>query len=201
MAYTNNVPQGNQQIAATQPLIQENFGFLPMAIGQEHNFNASGTGTDTYHLKASMPNLVGGDPIALPAGTNGMYYVLGGLPKFYNTSGAVSIATGAVASFVPFNGSFTILNNTTQNIPGITGNVGGFISGYRSDQIDTTNVTSVFFQNSTLSPDPTNTIVPLASNGGGLSIIYLWNGTNLAIRNQSGSTRTVKFFGWYYPTV
>lgn len=199
MAYTSNVPQGNQQIAATQPIIQANFGFLPTAIGQEHNFNASGSGTDTYHLKASMPNLSGGDPVALPPGTNGIYYVLGGIPKFYNTSGAFPIATGAVASFVPFNGSFTIPNNTTQNIPGVTGNVGGFISGYRVDQVDNTNVTSVFFQNAGTAP--TNTIIPLVSNGGGLSIIYLWNGTNLAIRNQSGSTRTVKFFGWYYPTV
>ena len=114
MAYTSNVPQANQQIATTQPIIQNNFGFLPAAIGQEHNFNAAGNGTDTYHLKASMPNYTGGiDPVALPAGTNGMYYVLGGIPKFYNGVTASPIAMGAVAGFVPFNGSFVILNNTT----------------------------------------------------------------------------------------
>ena len=85
MVYTNNVPQGNQQIATTQPLIQANFGFLESAIDQEHNFDASDP-TLTYHLQASMPNLSGGDPSMLPAGTNGLYYVLGGVPKFYNTS-------------------------------------------------------------------------------------------------------------------
>lgn len=85
MAYTNNVPQGSQQIATTQPIIQANFGFLQSGIGIEHNFAPGGSGSDMYHLQASMPNRAGGDPIALPAGTNGMYYVRGGLPKFYNT--------------------------------------------------------------------------------------------------------------------
>lgn len=81
--YTNNVPQSNQRIADTQPLIQANFGFLEDAINQEHNFDATDA-TKTYHLQASMPNLAGGDPVALPSGTNGLYYVLGGIPKFYN---------------------------------------------------------------------------------------------------------------------
>lgn len=82
MVYTNNVPQANQQISATQSPILGNFTFLPVSIGAEHNFNASGTGSDTYHLQASMPNRTGGDPVALPSGTNGMFYVLGGDAKF-----------------------------------------------------------------------------------------------------------------------
>lgn len=101
MTYDNNTPLVNQQIATTQPLILGNFAFLDTGIGTEHNFNVSGTGSDMYHLKASMPNLSGGDPVALPAGTNGLYYVLGGLAKFYNTaSGAQFIQTTPLAQQV-----------------------------------------------------------------------------------------------------
>jgi hypothetical protein len=87
--YTNNIPQGNQTIASTQPLIQANFGFLQSAINQEHNFNTTDP-TQTYHLQASMPNI--SDPGSLPSGTNGIYYVNGGFPKFYNGS----------ANFLPY---------------------------------------------------------------------------------------------------
>lgn len=82
MAYTSNVPQGNQQIATTQPLIQANFGFLSTGLAVDHNFNAAGGGSDMYHLKASMPNMA--NPGSLPGGTNGIYYVNSGAPKFYN---------------------------------------------------------------------------------------------------------------------
>jgi hypothetical protein len=91
MAYTNNMPLVNQQIATTQPLIEGNFNFLQTGLGLEHNFNTFGTGNDMYHLKASMPNLAG--PETLPVGTNGMYYVLGGLPKFVNVGGVKFIQT------------------------------------------------------------------------------------------------------------
>lgn len=83
MTYTNNIPQGNQQIAQTQPLIQANFGFLKSSIEQEHNFNTTNA-AQTYHKQASMPNQA--LLAALPAGTNGVYYVSSGLPYFYDGS-------------------------------------------------------------------------------------------------------------------
>jgi hypothetical protein len=103
MVYTNNTPQATQTIASTQPLIQDNFAFLDTGLQQEHNFTAAGTGSDMYHLKASMPNQV--DPGSIPAGTNGQYYVSGGLPKFFNTAASFiqistvpySILTGTAA--------------------------------------------------------------------------------------------------------
>jgi len=103
MAYTKNTPQATQTIAFTQPLIQDNFDFLETGLQQEHNFNASGTGSDMYHLKVSMPNQA--DPGALPAGTNGQYYVSGGIPKFDNgtafqiqlTNVPLKVLTGTVA--------------------------------------------------------------------------------------------------------
>lgn len=80
--YTNNVPQANQQIAATQGPIQNNFDYIQKAVGQEHNFLANDTDpTHAYHLKASMPNSA---LAALPAGTNGQYRVDGGIAKYFD---------------------------------------------------------------------------------------------------------------------
>lgn len=81
MAYTNNVPQGNQTFAFTQPFILNNFAYLQTSIGKEHNFDVSDP-TQTYHLQASMPDQ--SDPTVLPDDTNGMYYVGAGLPKYFD---------------------------------------------------------------------------------------------------------------------
>lgn len=119
MAYTNNVPQGNQQIATTQPIIQANFGFLATSIGQEHNFNASGDGTDTYHKFVSMPNRA--DPSSLPAGTNGQYYVSGGVAKYYN--GTNSFILNQYTGFLT--GSFVINSSGAVIIASVPANVLG----------------------------------------------------------------------------
>lgn len=103
MVYTSTVPQGNQQIATTQPLIQGNFGFLATGIGVDHNFNASGSGTDMYHLQASMPNKA--DPLANIAGTNGQYYIGGGQPKFYNATQVGGFVLPPCNAYIQFNGS------------------------------------------------------------------------------------------------
>ncbi len=121
MAYTKNTPQATQTIAFTQPLIQDNFDFLETGLQQEHNFNASGTGSDMYHLKVSMPNQA--DPGALPAGTNGQYYVSGGIPKFYNgtafqiqlTNVPLKVLTGTVALNTTFANVDTIPANAVGN--------------------------------------------------------------------------------------
>lgn len=105
MVYTSNVPQANQAIATTQPIIQANFGFLAASIGQEHNFNASGSGTDTYHKFCSMPNRGGGDPVAVPAGTNGQFYVLNSTAKFYNATQVGGNLLGAVNMQINFSGT------------------------------------------------------------------------------------------------
>lgn len=96
MSYTNNVPQANQQIAATQGPILANFQFIQTDAQVEHIFNGN-TGplsvaqAEGTHIQASMCNQ--NDPVALPTGTNGIYYVSGGVPKYYNTNGAQYIAT------------------------------------------------------------------------------------------------------------
>lgn len=97
MAYNNNVPLGNQTIASTTDPIRNNFAFLQDAIGQEHNFDATDA-TKTYHLQASMPNQA--DPVALPMDTDGIYYISGGKPKFYDGTTASFIQTGSTSQIV-----------------------------------------------------------------------------------------------------
>lgn len=98
--YTNNVPQGNQRIADTQVPIQANFGFLQTAIGTEHNFNTTDP-TKTYHLQASMPNQAVNP--AIPAGTNGVYYVSGNSPRFKSSLGDGSLLFPN--AYIQFNGN------------------------------------------------------------------------------------------------
>lgn len=191
MVYTNNVPQGNQQIATTQPIIQANFDYIQKAVGQEHNFVANDTDpTHTYHLQASMPNRA--DPVGLPVGTNGMYYFSAGLPKvFISGLGAQFLSFGATTSQV-FNGTLTIAGTTTTNIsPTINGTISGIILTYRDDgkySFDT------FVQNAAVTGSPiTNSINSDSAN----APFAVWNGTSLAIHNGTSSSHTFHFIGWF----
>ena len=114
MVYTNNVPQKNETIASTTDRIRNNFAFLETSIGAEHNFNALGTGADTYHNQASMPNQV--TPGALPAGTNGMFYVNNGVPKFFDGATDFNIQIAPTQQFI----AFGTVNLTTSNTNIIT---------------------------------------------------------------------------------
>lgn len=121
MAYTNNVPQGNQTIATTQPIINANFQFIQTGVSVEHNFNASGSGSDMYHLKASMPNRALSP--ALPAGTNGIYFVSSGAGYFYDGTNnyQLSIWTGVLKGTFVMSGTL----NTPVNVVAIPASVFG----------------------------------------------------------------------------
>jgi hypothetical protein len=89
MPYTNNVPQGNQQIASTQPLIQQNFGFIQTDARIEHIFNGNmgplgAAQAEGTHIQASMPNQNLKGATALPTGTNGVFYVSSGQAIYNN---------------------------------------------------------------------------------------------------------------------
>lgn len=88
MAYTA-VPQGNQTIAATQVPILTNFAFLQTGLNKEHNFDATGTGTNMYHRFASMPD--NADPGAPTGVSTGTYYVNNSSPYFRNALGIFKI--------------------------------------------------------------------------------------------------------------
>lgn len=179
MVYTNNVPQPNQQIATTQPIIEANFNFLQTGIGVEHNFNASGSGSDMYHLKASMPN-ISLSP-ALPSGTNGVYFVNNNAPVFYNGTNNFNLiqnlfaygsnAVGASAAFqIIAAGNWMGLVSAFQNI-----------SPFRYQFIQFWVNSGTLIQNS------------MASGGTSNISLQLDGSNNLQILNSSGSSQTIKW--------
>lgn len=189
MVYTNAVPQANQQISTTQAPIEANFQFIQAAINQEHNFPVNATDpTAVYHKQASMPNQA--DPVALPAGTNGIYYVNGGNPKFYNGS-ATFLSISAQGTLIPFNGTITVGAGGTVNIiPTISGNVGGYINITRDDGKPTI---WGFYKDS--SNNYTALLFDLSSNTN-----LIWNSGTLAINSTSSNSHSFKYIGWSFPT-
>lgn len=126
MPYDNNVPQPQQTIAFTQPLINANFAFIQADAQVEHSFNGTPVGVaEGVHLRASMPNQA--DPVALPTGTNGMYYVNAGGPKYYNGTDAYIIQTTPLFQNI-LTGNITITANagTTGTITFPANSVGTF---------------------------------------------------------------------------
>lgn len=126
MAYTNNVPQGNQQIASTQAPIQANFDFIQKAVGQEHFFpsNASNNPALTYHMQASMPNqaLLGSFPTS---GTNGVYYVSSGIAYFYDGTLNYPLSPFCVRAAVNFNGISGTSVRSSFNVSSVVRNAVG----------------------------------------------------------------------------
>lgn len=123
MAYTNNVPQGSQLIPTTQPIIQANFGFLQTGLAVDHNFQAAGSGNNMYHNKASMPNQALSP--ALPAGTNGVYFVSSGKPYFYD--GAINSNMSCWEEVLTGSWTTPAASGTYSNIAAIPANKVGIV--------------------------------------------------------------------------
>lgn len=186
--YTNNTPQATQTIASTQPLILDNFAYLDTSIGTEHNFDITDP-TKTYHKQASMPNRA--DPGALPAGTNGMYYVGAGLPKYFGAQvNFISLGTGGIMR--SFSNNITVNAGATGAIvPAINGDFGGMIYVVRDDL---KSIMSNFYQQGA-----NKVIDPIYTNSSNTFVI--WNGTVLSINNTSSNNHTYHYFGWFIPVV
>lgn len=190
-AYTNNTPQAGQTISETQPLILDNFGFLDTAIGTEHNFDVSDPAA-TYHLQASMPN-ISPEPAALPAGTDGIFYVFGGQPKFYDGTTNYNLSLGNGGPLRGVWDSILINVSASSNIL-VTGNVSGTINIFRSDGEWTM---FTFFRNTN-----SNTFSQrLTSSGsGGNNIALSWNSGTLRITNNGSNNYTFNYSAIYFPT-
>lgn len=53
--YTNSTPQATQTIAFTQPLILDNFAYLPIFANKDHNFTSDTANTsDGFHKKVTF---------------------------------------------------------------------------------------------------------------------------------------------------
>lgn len=118
MAYTNNVPQGNQTIASTTDPIRNNFAFIQTDLQVEHSFNNNAPGVaEGVHLQASMPHLSPTPSGALPTGTTGIYYMRSGTPRFYDgtnnwqiqiTQQPQVVITGTVSLTTSYTNVFTV---------------------------------------------------------------------------------------------
>lgn len=79
MSYTPNVPQGNQQIAATQVPILNNFTYINTAMRIDHAWNGNEISgqADGSHQKISLPNQAT-DIVASGTGIASTIYAIGG---------------------------------------------------------------------------------------------------------------------------
>jgi hypothetical protein len=183
VSYTNNTPQANQTIAQTQPLILNNFAFLANSIGEEHNFNAAGNGTDTYHLQASMPNQALSP--ALPASTNGMYFVSSARPYFWDGTTNYNLFTSFYAS-----GNNTVANGASFQIIA-AGDYMGYVNVIR-----TTNAAYQFLQFRVVAGVLTTN--RMASGGSSNINVVLDGGNNIMIENTfSGGAQNFRWQAFY----
>lgn len=89
MVYTPTVPQATQTIAFTQPLIQDNFGFIQTDAQVEHSFNGNVFGqAEGTHLKVSMPDRALSP--AVPAGCTGVWFNAASAPFFFDTNSGLN---------------------------------------------------------------------------------------------------------------
>lgn len=94
MTYTPNTPQGNQTIASTTDPIRNNFQFIQTDMRVEHVFNGNVPGVaEGVHTKVTMPNMADPVPGSLPTGTDGMFYIRGGGPRYFNNVDNFTIQT------------------------------------------------------------------------------------------------------------
>lgn len=120
MSYTPNVPLANQTIAETTDPIRNNFTFINTDLQVEHSFNGNMPGVaEGVHKQVSMPNMADPTPGSLPTGTNGLFYVNGGGPKYFNNTDSFTIQTTPLFQNVLF-GSVTLSSagvSTVASIP------------------------------------------------------------------------------------
>lgn len=190
MTYTSNVPQPNQTVAGSRPQIQNNFGYIDTVMKVDHQFN-NGFATLGTHKQCSMADQA---TPAVPAGTNGVYYVKGSFPYFTNGTSDFQLGNPSISAFVPFNGAIVVgAGLIVPIVPTVSGNVGGNITFWTG--AGTTSSTYNFWilgaaatQNRYINPSTAEVI--LVNNAGVMSF-----------RNVTATPFTVHYFGWYYPTV
>lgn len=114
MSYTNNVPQANQTIAFTQPLIQANFTYIDTAMKVDHAWNGNeiNSQADGTHQKISLPNQPTDITGALPTGISSIIYAIGGNIFAWN-GGKRPISGVAVSGTV----NLTLAGNSIATLP------------------------------------------------------------------------------------
>lgn len=139
MTYYNNIPQGNQRISTTQPLIQSNFGYIDTAMKVDHAWNGNEINgqADGTHQKISLPNQ-GADIAALPTGIDTIMYAIGGNLFAYN---GAKQAVSAIKGF----GKLTTTSNSYQTLITLPSNCVGFIFGNNQSNISISQRGTIFY--------------------------------------------------------
>jgi len=192
MAYNNAVPQANQQIASTQVPILGNFQFIQSGVGVEHNFNASGTGSDMYHLKASMPNRALSP--ALPGGTNGVYFISSSKPYFYDGTNNwdLQVWQDILTGTITFSSTIVFLNVGSTPIPANSSGIILFTS--TTSGVSVFSMTGQFITDSSKCYAFTNAVY--ATTGGGVGFTVqpastMFNSSSPSLFLQARATNLV----------
>jgi hypothetical protein len=95
MVYTVSVPLQNQQIAATQGPIQQNFAFINSSMQDNHTFNGNPIAGEPNgsHQKLEFPNQVA-DLAVLPGGISAVQYAKDGNLYNYNAANGKGSVSG-----------------------------------------------------------------------------------------------------------
>ena len=131
MPWNSTWPNGATSVRANQPTGQQNTTYVETTVKKDHYFNEDAT-KDGYHKKASMPTF--GSTPSLPAGTDGVYYVLtNGSEKEARYTNAASTSYHLNIWSQQLRGSFTsgALNSNFTLVSGIPANAIGEIFIFR----------------------------------------------------------------------
>ncbi len=106
MTFNPNVPNASESPGLFPVQCNTNFARLKTIINKDHVFNNSAQATDGVHRQATM--VARADPVALPAGTNGILYTwldsfAQAQLKYWNGTSYFQVTPGIVAN-VNFNG-------------------------------------------------------------------------------------------------
>src|SRR5690348_384045 len=127
MTYDNNVPQAQQTIAFTQPLINTNFAVLATEQKVNHTWtdvsgsNAIAGEADGSHQKLHMPAQVADITGALPTGITAIQYAKDN--ALYAWDGTYKCAVSAVS----VSGLVTLQTTNTPIVPNVPANCIGFV--------------------------------------------------------------------------
>jgi hypothetical protein len=125
MSYTPNVPQANQQIAATQAPILNNFTYINTAMRVNHTWNGNAINTEAAgsHQRLDFPNQ-GSDINTLPTGIAAVIYLKGG--NLFSWNGAKRPLSGIMVT-----GSNTF-NNTPVSLTTLPADCIGYVIFFES---------------------------------------------------------------------
>lgn len=122
MTFDASVPNSGQSPGLLPIQGSTNFTRLKQLINAEHVFNDSTGVTDGVHKQMTMINRT--NPVTLPAGTNGMIYMIGNRPKVFN--GTTSYFLAPILASVMFNNTGAIQGVATNVTSVVRNSVGNY---------------------------------------------------------------------------